>query len=71
MMLITDEKIKRKWKKMRQEAEVEGNSVIVLGWMTDDCGLSVLMMTWRWETRQEKERNDADDDICLHISGKD
>lgn len=33
--------------------------------------MTVLMMTWRWETRQEKERNDADDDVGLHISGKD
>lgn len=33
--------------------------------------MTVLMMTWRWETRQEKEGNDADDDICLHIYGKD
>lgn len=36
MMLIADEKIKRKWKKMRQEAEVEGSSVIVLEWTADD-----------------------------------
>lgn len=33
--------------------------------------MTALMMTWRWETRQEKERNDADDDVGLHISGKD
>lgn len=29
-------KIKRKWKKTRQEAEVEGSSVIVLEWVADD-----------------------------------